>query len=104
MTDLDDRLRAIAEQHTQQLVAAIGDAYRSHILGMPPALLSRRRSSQSTITRDMACIAAGCKNGSRGPRYRYLCPKHEDASEKQVGKWRELRRRAKPNGAKRAVR
>ena len=104
MADLDDRLRAIAEQHTRQLVTAIGEAVRGDILGMLPALAPRRRSSRRTITRDMACIAAGCKNGSRGPRYRYLCPKHEDASEKQVGKWRELRRRAKPNGAKRAVR
>lgn len=34
------------------------------------------------------CIAKNCKQPSRGPRFRYLCVKHNEASEKQVEAWK----------------
>jgi hypothetical protein len=37
------------------------------------------------------CIAPGCRKRSKGPRFRYLCEKHEKAPKKQVEKWRKRR-------------
>ena len=41
--------------------------------------------------RDLSCIATGCKNKSKGPRYKYLCDKHLDASKKQVTEWQQAK-------------
>lgn len=38
--------------------------------------------------RILPCIAAGCKNLSKGPRFRYLCDEHKKASKKQSDAWR----------------
>ncbi len=53
----------------------------------------------------MRCLAPGCRTPSRGPRFRYLCPKHEKASDKTVDEWRAKRQAVKhtANGATTAI-
>ena len=47
--------------------------------------------ARKKMKRDMTCIAAGCKQHSKGPRFRYLCPTHVDATAEQVAEWKEKR-------------
>ena len=38
--------------------------------------------------RRLPCIAPGCSNPSKGPRFQYLCVKHMDAPKKDYEAWR----------------
>ena len=38
--------------------------------------------------RDLSCIAPGCRNKSKGPRFHYLCDKHMETPKKQYEQWR----------------
>jgi hypothetical protein len=37
---------------------------------------SARRGARPRIKRDMSCRYPGCKNRSKGPRFRFLCEEH----------------------------
>jgi hypothetical protein len=42
--------------------------------------------------RILPCIAPGCKNPSKGPRFHYLCEEHMGAPKKDYEAWREKRK------------
>lgn len=46
------------------------------------------RGKQSKIR---PCIATGCLEQSKGPRFKYLCEKHREASAKKIANWRKSR-------------
>lgn len=47
------------------------------------------------------CIASGCNNPSKGPRFKYLCKRHkQDATPEQVAKWQKYTTIDRKNGLK----
>jgi len=44
--------------------------------GTPRNGAAPRRGSPPGIKRDMSCRYPGCKNRSKGPRFRFLCEEH----------------------------
>lgn len=44
--------------------------------GAPRDGATPRRGAPSGIKRDMRCRYPGCKNRSKGPRFRFLCEEH----------------------------
>ena len=57
--------------------------------GAAPAFLPASRSPRSAAAaRIRKCVAPGCNNDNRGPRFGYCCVKHESATAKQKQSWR----------------
>jgi hypothetical protein len=54
---------------------------------------ARRRGAPSGIKRDMRCRYPGCKNRSKGPRFRFFCEEHLKLPKKEqdaaLVKWAE---------------
>ena len=52
-----------------------------------------RRGAKPGIKRDMSCRYPGCKNKSKGPRFRFLCEEHLKLPKKKqdevLAKWAE---------------
>jgi hypothetical protein len=103
----DARLYSAVTQHINKLVVEIEAAVRQNIAfelaaftGTAVARTPRGRATSKP--RDMRCLAPGCPNTSRGPRFRYLCTKHDKATDKQVAAWREARK-AEKGGTKRLL-
>jgi hypothetical protein len=52
-----------------------------------------RRGGRPGIKRDMSCRYPGCKNRSKGPRFRFLCEEHLKLPKKKqdevLAKWAE---------------
>ncbi len=94
---LEKKFADILAQNVPQLAAALAKAVAAEILGSPkpaapsPKPAPRAARKPTHIKRDMSCIAAGCKNQSKGPRYRYLCESHLKATPAQVKAWRKAR-------------
>src|SRR5262245_47987373 len=97
----DHRLHDIISAHVDELVATISKAVRENIYmelqdyvsGAPGG---RGRLGGFTLRpkakpRDLSCIAPGCKNVSKGPRFHYLCEKHMDAPKRQYEQWRKTK-------------
>ncbi len=96
-----DYLSDIVSEHVETLVAKLHDAIRQQVTveimtyfhngeaprGLGGAAKVRRRSK-----RVMTCIAPGCKNTSKGPRFHYLCDKHRDASKAEYAAWQAARK------------
>ena len=71
MKNLEPKIRAIVEDQVKRLVVALGSALS---LGFLAA--SSGASKRLSAPRDYACIATGCKQKSKGPRFSYCCEKH----------------------------
>ena len=102
-TAFESKLHAVVSRQITDLVSAIVTAVRQNIADELAVFAgaSARPPLRRTPTpqpRDMACLAPGCRTPSRGPRFRYLCPKHERASEKKVEAWKAKRRAEKRQG------
>ncbi|MBI4508931.1 MAG: hypothetical protein HY698_04815 [Deltaproteobacteria bacterium] len=107
-TEFDARLNAIIADHISDLTAAISHAVRqniadeiqSYLAGVPAGPVSARGigrrvgPGRPAKRRSMACIAPGCTNSSKGPRFHYLCEKHMDAPKKDYEAWRKGRKGA----------
>jgi hypothetical protein len=93
--DLSDRLSEVVQGHVEALVEAITQMVRQNTAreiadliggnGRLPALRARKK-------RILPCIAPGCKNASKGPRFHYLCEKHRDAPKKDWETWQAAKR------------
>lgn len=98
---LDTRIASLVEGHIQDLVFAITRAVREnlaeeirvYVAGGDGRMLSPTliRVKGKRRPRDLACIAPGCRNRSKGPRFHYLCDKHVDTPKKQYEAWRKER-------------
>lgn len=59
-------------------------------LSMMGSAPSKSRMLANRVARQpkrLPCIAPGCKNESRGPRFHYLCKKHTDAPKADFRRW-----------------
>ena len=89
------RLNEVVQGHIEALVEAVSQMVRQNTAreiaemvggnGKLPALRGRRK-------RIRPCIAPGCKNPSKGPRFHYLCDKHRDAPRKEWEAWQAQKR------------
>ena len=102
--NIDHHIAGLVKAHVSDLVNALTKVVRNNLAdelnqyfqrssGATLGLVKRRGVRPGT-KRDMSCIAPGCKNTSKGPRFRYLCPTHMDASKKDVEAWRKARKEA----------
>ena len=61
--------------------------------GTPGNGAGPRRGGRPGIKRDMSCRYPGCKNRSKGPRFRFLCEQHLKLPKKKqdevLAKWAE---------------
>ena len=96
----ETRLAEIIAQHVDDLVSAVrlevrrsvADEVRGFLTGNGAAALGRgRRGGAGVRRRIVQCIAPGCPNPSKGPRFHYLCEKHRDAPKKDYEAWRKAR-------------
>jgi hypothetical protein len=99
----DGRLADIVARYTSDLVAAVrqevrrsvADEVRDILTGSrgPSITAGRsRRSAGNGRKRVVQCIAPGCPNPSKGPRFHYLCDKHKDAKKADYEAWRKARK------------
>lgn len=97
---IQSRVNDIVTRYVDQMVLAlsaeirrsVADEIRQHFAkggtaarGAAPALRRRRK-------RIRPCIAPGCTNPSKGPRFHYLCDKHRGAPKKDYEAWRKAKR------------
>jgi len=94
--DIQARLNDVVQGHIEALVDAVTQMVRQNTAreiaemvgggnGKIAALRARRK-------RIRPCIAPGCKNPSKGPRFHYLCDKHRDAPRKDWEAWQSSKR------------
>ncbi len=104
-TSINPALEEIVSEHVNELVSTLADVIRQQVAdeitgffangarGRLPAMgrlatVGRKHRSR----REMACIAPGCTNTSKGPRFHYLCDKHKDAPKKEYTEWQAARK------------
>jgi hypothetical protein len=92
-------LQELVSRTVSDLVAAINRHMRDDIAtevrafiaskGTPAGRAGRRgRPALARKKRLLPCIAPGCLNPSKGPRFHYLCEKHMGAPRKDYEAWR----------------
>jgi hypothetical protein len=88
MARRSSRLDALVERFAQVLVDRIGASIPR---GTPRDGTAPGRGGERGRKRDMRCRYAGCKNRSKGPRFRFLCEKHMKLPKKKqdevLAKW-----------------
>ncbi len=99
----ETRLAEIITRHVDGLVSAVrqevrksvADEVRGFLTGGGGAALMAagrgRRAGAGVRKRVVPCIAPGCPNPSKGPRFHYLCEKHKDAPKKDYEAWRKAK-------------
>jgi len=108
-SDRSARLSEIVSKYVSDLVAAINQHLRRNMAdevrdfiasngGAAAVVAGRTRRSGGGRKRVVQCIAPGCTNPSKGPRFHYLCEKHKDAPKKDYEAWR-LRARQEKQAA-----
>jgi len=89
----------MVSRYVSDLVSAINQHMRRNMAAEVRAFIAangrtavqvpgRGRRSGSGRKRVVACIAPGCTNPSKGPRFHYLCENHRDAPRKDYEGWR----------------
>ena len=77
-----------AQLFAERIVSALPATPRNGTVG--------RRGARAGIKRDMRCRYPGCKNRSKGPRFRFLCEEHlklpKKKQEAALAKWAAKRR------------
>jgi hypothetical protein len=79
------------------LVHHFAQLFAEHVLAALPAPNPGKRNGvargPSGLKRDMRCRYPGCKNRSKGPRYRFFCEEHRKLPKKKqdaaLAKWAE---------------
>jgi hypothetical protein len=93
------QLEALVSRYVGDLVAAINQHMRGNMAaevrafiaangGTPGRVTRRGRPPGSRKKRVLTCIAPGCTNPSKGPRFHYLCAKHMNAPKRDYEAWR----------------
>jgi hypothetical protein len=93
------RLSEIVTRYVSDLVAALNQHLRRNMAdevrdfiashaGGAAVVAGRTRRAGAGRKRVVQCIAPGCTNPSKGPRFHYLCEKHKDAPKKDYEAWR----------------
>jgi hypothetical protein len=76
------------EQHTRSNMASEVRAFIAANGGNAARMGRRGRPAGSGKKRLLPCIAPGCTNQSKGPRFHYLCEKHMNAPKRDYEAWR----------------
>lgn len=104
----DRDLEAVIAGHVAALVADLHTLVRQRVQDEAAAFfggLTARAGSRRGPKRIRPCLAPGCQQPSKGPRFRYLCDEHKGAPLKDVEAWRASRKAASngtANGPRRA--
>lgn len=97
----DSRLAEIVQRYVSDLVDAVRQEVRRGVAAEVSGLLTggsavvagrTRRAGGNGRKRIIQCIAPGCTNPSKGPRFHYLCDKHKDAKKADYEAWRKARK------------
>jgi hypothetical protein len=98
----DGRLAEIVARYTSDLVNAVRQEVRRSVADEVREVLTggrggglglgRGRRGGNGRKRVVQCIAPGCSNPSKGPRFHYLCDKHKDAKKADYEAWRKARK------------
>ena len=95
------RIADIVRSHVDDLVAALSTEIRRSVAdevqayfggGGGAAVSAPRVAGRRRKKRLVSCIAPGCKNLSKGPRFHYLCDNHRGAKKSEYEAWRKSRR------------
>src|SRR5262249_24224997 len=81
-------LVAAIEKHMRGNVADEVRAFIAARSGTAGRIGRRGRPARAWRKRILPCIAPGCTNTSKGPRFHYLCDKHMNAPKKDYEAWR----------------
>ncbi len=114
VTESESRLADIVSRHVSELVDAVrhevrrsvADEVRSLLTGArlaAPGRGGKRLAGRTARKKIVNCIAPGCPNPSKGPRFHYLCEKHKDASKKDYEAWRKAKKDKEAKQAKAAA-
>jgi hypothetical protein len=92
MARLSSQFDALIERFAQMLVDRIGASI--------PRGTAPPRGGKGGRKRDMRCRYPGCKNRSKGPRFRFFCEKHIKLPKKEqeavLAKWAAKSSRSHP--------
>jgi len=75
-------------EHTRKNMAAEVRAFIAEKGATVGRIGRRGRRPGLTKKRMLPCIAPGCTNTSKGPRFHYLCEKHMNAPKRDYEVWR----------------
>lgn len=98
-TAIDGRLASLVAEHVDSLVAALSQAVRKQMaddlaraigasVGGGGGGRGSRLVGRPKRRNIRPCIAPGCSNPSKGPRFHYLCEKHRGAAKRDYEAWR----------------
>ncbi|MFH0901736.1 MAG: hypothetical protein V2A73_13995 [Pseudomonadota bacterium] len=105
--ELENRIRTIVTEWVGNLVNEVALAVRTDVVNELRSFFTQREEDEASevqrITnrlmvgrlrtrRSMTCIAPGCKNVSKGPRFHYLCEEHAGVPAKDYQAWQKARR------------
>jgi hypothetical protein len=93
------KLQDLVSRTVSDLVAAINRHMRGDMAAEVRAFIASKGSAPGRVgkrgrpvgsrkKRLLPCIAPGCTNPSKGPRFHYLCEKHRDAPKRDYQAWR----------------
>jgi hypothetical protein len=96
-SNIEARISDLVSRNVTNLVAEISveirrniaDELRSYLTGNGAGRGGRAIAARlGRPKRIRPCIAPGCRNPSKGPRFHYLCEDHRNASKKDYEAWR----------------
>jgi hypothetical protein len=87
------QLVAMVTAHVQELVELIANAMRRNLAEELSALIVTPAGGRAS-RRLLPCMAPGCSNPSKGPRFHYLCDEHKGAKKSLIVAWRQARKLA----------
>lgn len=82
----------LVEAVRQEVRRSVADEVSGLLTGGGRGLVGRARRGAGVKKRIVQCIAPGCPNPSKGPRFHYLCEKHKDAKKQDYEAWRKARK------------
>ena len=90
---MNDTLTQLVTTHVNNLVEVINAEVRKNlaeelaqVLGGTSAKLAQPKVKKERVRKP--CIAKGCRNLSKGPRFKFLCDDHKKASKASVEAWK----------------
>jgi hypothetical protein len=90
---LDAKFESILGRTARELVAAIRASLADEVarLGRGKPGKATRAAPKRAVRRHLPkhCVAPGCKNPHKGPRFSFCCEEHRTASKSAREKWRD---------------
>ena len=103
VVSVERRVKEIVERQVGPLVDAVTALVR-HYTTLEIADLVALKGVRSRPKRLLPCIAPGCKNLSKGPRFHYLCDDHLGAPKRDWETWQASMRQKRKRDKQSAIR